>query len=99
MLERTESRVARRAIAEGDAERPLLGPWKHDTDKEAGGPDGNPAIRQQLLEMPAPVVADALGYHDKTTTRLRTEAGGTWSRYAPRDHTRSPAGWTPPRNS
>jgi hypothetical protein len=26
------------------------------------------AIRQQLLEMPAPVVADALGYHDKTTT-------------------------------
>ncbi|MFJ2115008.1 MULTISPECIES: hypothetical protein [unclassified Streptomyces] len=23
------------------------------------------AIRQQLLEMPAPIVADALGYHDK----------------------------------
>lgn len=48
---------------------------------------------QQLLELPAPVVADALGYHDKTTSRLRNEIGGTWSRYAPGDHTRSPAGW------
>jgi hypothetical protein len=28
------------------------------------------AIRHQLLELPAPVVADALGYHDKTTSRL-----------------------------
>ncbi|MEU0373676.1 hypothetical protein ABZ070_26120 [Streptomyces sp. NPDC006283] len=53
------------------------------------------AIRQQLLEMPAPVVADALGYHDKTTTRLLRETGGTWSRYASGDHTRSPAGWVP----
>lgn len=47
------------------------------------------AIRQQLLELPAPVVADALGYHDKTTTRLLNEIGGTWSRYAPRDHGKS----------
>nr|WTB28181.1 hypothetical protein OG781_00115 [Streptomyces sp. NBC_00830]WTB35902.1 hypothetical protein OG781_46470 [Streptomyces sp. NBC_00830] len=31
------------------------------------------AIRQQLLELPAPVVADALGYHDKTTSRIRNE--------------------------
>ena len=53
------------------------------------------AIRQQLLELPAPVVADALGYHDKTTSRLRNETGGTWSRYAPGNHTRSPAGWVP----
>ncbi|MEU3529158.1 hypothetical protein AB0E62_35795 [Streptomyces sp. NPDC038707] len=53
------------------------------------------AIRQQLLEMPAPVVAEALGYHDKTTTRLPNETGGAWSRYAPGDHTRSPAGWVP----
>ncbi|UYQ60669.1 hypothetical protein [Streptomyces peucetius] len=53
------------------------------------------AIRQQLLELPAPVVADALGYHDKTTTRLRSETGGTWSRYAPGEHARSPAGWVP----
>ncbi|MGA5135193.1 hypothetical protein ACPCTO_35995 [Streptomyces olivoreticuli] len=42
------------------------------------------AIRQQVLEMPTPVVADALGYHQVTTARLASEAGGTWSRYAPR---------------
>ncbi|MFV5997963.1 hypothetical protein ACNPQM_37710 [Streptomyces sp. NPDC056231] len=53
------------------------------------------AIRQQFLEMPAPVVADALGYHDKTTARLLNETGGTWSRYATGDHTWSPAGWFP----
>ncbi|MCX5205704.1 hypothetical protein OG897_30155 [Streptomyces sp. NBC_00237] len=53
------------------------------------------AIRQQLLEMPAPVLADALGYHGKTTTRLRDETGGTWSRYAPGDHARLSARWTP----
>ncbi|WP_314220592.1 hypothetical protein [Streptomyces zaehneri] len=53
------------------------------------------AIRQQLLELPASVVADALGYHDKTTSRLRNETGGTWSRYAPGDHARSPTGWVP----
>ncbi|HEY9375426.1 hypothetical protein [Streptomyces sp.] len=55
------------------------------------------AIRQQLLELPAPVVADALGYHDKTTSRLLREGGGTWSRYAAGDHLRSPSGWTPHR--
>lgn len=53
------------------------------------------AIRQQLLELPAPVVADALGYHEKTTSRLLRESGGTWSRYAAGDHLRSPSGWTP----
>ncbi|MEJ8631920.1 hypothetical protein [Streptomyces sp. MS2.AVA.5] len=52
------------------------------------------AIRQQLLELPAPVEADALGYHDKTTSRLLKETGGTWSRYAAGDHLRSPSGWT-----
>ncbi len=35
---------------------------------------------------PAPVVARALGCHDETTTRLVTEAGRIWSRYAPGDH-------------
>ncbi|MGI5380539.1 hypothetical protein ACQEV2_41270 [Streptomyces sp. CA-251387] len=44
------------------------------------------AIRQLVLQAPAPVTAKALGYHDKTTTRLGTEAGGTWSRHAPGDH-------------
>ncbi|MFJ7961590.1 hypothetical protein ACIQ62_35385 [Streptomyces sp. NPDC096319] len=32
--------------------------------------------------------AKALGYHDKTAARLVTEAGRTWSRYFPGDHTR-----------
>ena len=46
------------------------------------------AIRQLVLQAPAPVVAQALGYQDKTTSRLVTEAGGTWSRYAGGDHNR-----------
>lgn len=44
------------------------------------------AIRQYVLDMPAPVVADALGYHHVTTTKLASQAGATWSRYAPGDH-------------
>jgi integrase len=55
------------------------------------------AIRQHILETPAPVVADALTYHYVTTARLAAETGGDWSRYAAGDHTRSPAGWTPHR--
>ena len=53
------------------------------------------AIRQHVLEMPAPVVADALGYHQVTTAKLAAQAGGTWSRYASGDHLRSPSSWTP----
>lgn len=53
------------------------------------------AIRQHVLEMPAPVVADALGYHHVTTAKLAAQAGGAWSRYAAGDHLRSPSGWTP----
>ncbi|MDO0909440.1 reverse transcriptase/maturase family protein [Streptomyces sp. DT2A-34] len=48
------------------------------------------AIRQLVLQAPAPVIAKAPGYHDETATRLVTEAGGTWSRYAPGDHRRCP---------
>ncbi|WP_214414175.1 hypothetical protein [Sphaerisporangium fuscum] len=44
------------------------------------------ALRQLALQAPAPVIARALGFHDKTTTRLASEAGGIWSRYAPNDH-------------
>lgn len=50
------------------------------------------AIRQLVLQAPAPViakapvVAKALGRHDKTTTRLVTEAGGAWSRYSLNGH-------------
>ena len=31
---------------------------------------------------PAPVVADALGFHQHTTARHVAIAGGTWNRYA-----------------
>ena len=60
------------------------------------------AIRQHVLGMPAPVVADALSYHPKTTALLATQAGGTFSRYAPGDHQRPTAGegdLGPPRRS
>jgi hypothetical protein len=46
------------------------------------------AIRQHVLEMPAPIVADALSYHPVTTAKLAAQAAGTWSRYAPGDHLR-----------
>jgi hypothetical protein len=41
------------------------------------------AIRQHVMGMPAPVVADALSYHPTTTSRLAAQAGSTFSRYAP----------------
>ena len=39
------------------------------------------ALRQLVLAVPAPVVADALGFHHTTTTRQHVNAGATWSRY------------------
>jgi hypothetical protein len=50
------------------------------------------AIRQHVLVVPAPVVADALSYHKKTTATLTAQAGSTFSRYAPGDHERPPSG-------
>jgi hypothetical protein len=47
------------------------------------------ALRQLVLQAPAPVVAQALGYHHSTTTRVATEAGTPWSCYALGDHSRS----------
>jgi len=44
------------------------------------------AIRQLVLQMPAPMVAQALGYHQASTTRIATEAGSPWSGYAADDH-------------
>jgi hypothetical protein len=46
------------------------------------------AIRQLVLQAPAPVIAQALGYHDKSTTRIATDTGAPWKHYAPGDHTR-----------
>jgi integrase len=39
------------------------------------------ALRQLVLQVPAPVIAGALGFHH-TTTRQHVNAGATWSRYA-----------------
>jgi hypothetical protein len=44
------------------------------------------ALRQLVLQAPAPVITRALGFHDTTTTRVAADAGGTWNRYAPNDH-------------
>ncbi|HWS35340.1 MAG TPA: hypothetical protein VN408_21710 [Actinoplanes sp.] len=44
------------------------------------------AIRQYVLDTPAPIVATALGYHHVTTARLAAEAGTTWAGYAPGAH-------------
>jgi hypothetical protein len=46
------------------------------------------AIRQLVLQAPAPVIAQALGYHPATAHRHAADAGGTWTRYAPGDHAR-----------
>lgn len=46
------------------------------------------ALRQLVLQAPAPVVAQSLGFHRITAHRAVAEAGGTWSRYAPGDHDR-----------
>ncbi|MGH3756100.1 MAG: hypothetical protein ACRDRP_26155, partial [Pseudonocardiaceae bacterium] len=43
------------------------------------------ALRQLVLQTPAPVIASMLGYHNTHTAWLVAEAGGTWSRYAPGD--------------
>ncbi len=52
------------------------------------------ALRRHVLELPTPVVADALGYHHHTTTRAAAQAP---LRTGPR--TRKPAGRTPPHDS
>ena len=44
------------------------------------------ALRQLVLAVPAPVIADALGFHYTTTTRQYLNAGGPWSHYAGGDH-------------
>lgn len=39
------------------------------------------ALRELVLDVPAPVVAHALGFHHITTHRQNHHAGGTWNRY------------------
>jgi hypothetical protein len=41
------------------------------------------ALRQLVLDAPAPVIASALGSRQTTTTRQVAHAGGPWNRYPP----------------
>jgi hypothetical protein len=43
------------------------------------------ALRQLVLQAPAPVIAAALDVHHTTTTRQAINAGTTWSRYVSGD--------------
>jgi hypothetical protein len=47
------------------------------------------ALRQLVLDAPAPVIASALGFHQTTTTRQVAHAGGSWNRY-PAGHSPAP---------
>jgi hypothetical protein len=40
------------------------------------------ALRRLVLQVPAPVIAGALGFHHTTATRQHVNAGAPWSRYA-----------------
>ena len=44
------------------------------------------ALRQLVLQAPAPVVAQALGYHATTAPRHADDVGSTWSRYVAGGH-------------
>ncbi|WP_334629141.1 hypothetical protein [Micromonospora sp. CPCC 205539] len=55
------------------------------------------ALRQLVAQVPAPVIADALGIHQTTAIRQTSNAGTTWSHYASGDHTPSPTRGLRPR--
>jgi hypothetical protein len=46
------------------------------------------ALRQLVLQAPAPVIATMLGYSHEGTAQIAAEVGSPWSRYAPGDHAR-----------
>ena len=46
------------------------------------------ALRQLVLEAPAPVVADMLGYSTAHAEGVALDAGAAWKRYASGDHTK-----------
>lgn len=49
------------------------------------------ALRQLVLQAPAPVIATMLGYSHQQAARVADEAGSPWSRYAPEDHDQPPS--------
>ncbi|MEU9315032.1 hypothetical protein [Streptomyces sp. NPDC048295] len=71
--------------------RPMNPGTLRDALRELGVPaekGRTSTIRQFVLQALAPVIAQALGYHDKSTTRIATDAGSPRKHYAPGDHTR-----------
>jgi len=42
----------------------------------------NTALRELVAQVPAPLVADMLGYSDQVTQKHAAEAGNTWAAYA-----------------
>lgn len=44
------------------------------------------AVGQLVLQAPAPVIAQALGFHNTTTERQHAHAGAPWNRYPASDH-------------
>jgi hypothetical protein len=49
------------------------------------------ALREILLQAPPSVVAGMIGYAPSRAEAIAAEAGGTWKRYAPGDHSRQRA--------
>jgi hypothetical protein len=56
--------------------------------RDLGFPMRTARISALRLQAPAPVIAEALGFHHTTTQRQRANAAGTWARYPGRDHTK-----------
>ena len=50
------------------------------------------ALRQLVLQAPAPVIAEMLSYSHQGTARVAAEAGSPWSRYASGDNGRPSSG-------
>ncbi|MFJ2420461.1 hypothetical protein [Streptomyces brevispora] len=44
-------------------------------------------LRQLVLQAPPSVIAGMLGYHAVHAEAVAAQAGGTWKKYAPGDHT------------
>ncbi|MFF5211011.1 hypothetical protein [Streptosporangium sp. NPDC000396] len=83
------------------AGKPLRPEWLAKQIRQLGIstlPARGAALRQHIQASPAPIIADALGFHPVTTAKLAAETGATYNRYAPGDHTQSPLP-RPPRRT
>lgn len=65
----------------------LLGHLRHDLGLPAQATK-SATLRQLVLQAPAPVVADALGFSAKHMTRIWGAAGSGWTTYATRERGR-----------